>query len=289
MQFFYLFSFVVAASYAAALPQPAGLSEKYSNSADTTLASSLEARSYQPESNSQKGSATLTSLWQQDVFRGSSPPLPPLLTREDIQKIVNNVFKESDFSSANIASTIDKFGNGVYHLFDNGERARKKIGEFAGEALERYLSRFVYVIIALGEWMKREQSTIFDTIKSALGDEQYYKIIKEFVNLSAGLTAGSARKEDNASKIILDIIERTDNDVFDDAREIGILFKEAFDNRITLFKMLKFLLKDAEVSKTLHENMSAMITSLGNFLADQKKTHDAIMKELKPPPFEWLP
>ncbi|KAH9277212.1 hypothetical protein BASA83_000074 [Batrachochytrium salamandrivorans] len=265
MQFFYLFSFVVAASYAAALPQPAGLSEKYSNSADTTLASSLEARSYQPESNSQKGSATLTSLWQQDVFRGSSPPLPPLLTREDIQKIVNNVFKESDFSSANIASTIDKFGNGVYHLFDNGERARKKIGEFAGEALERYLSSLLWVM------------------------KQYYKIIKDFVNLSAALTAGSSRKEDNASKIILDIIERTDNDVFDDAREIGILFKEAFDNRITLFKMLKFLLKDAEVSKTLHENMSAMITSLGNFLADQKKTHDAIMKELKPPPFEWLP
>ncbi|KAH6576172.1 hypothetical protein BASA60_004640 [Batrachochytrium salamandrivorans] len=253
MQFFYLFSFVVAASYAAALPQPAGLSEKYSNSADTTLASSLEARSYQPRIKLPKG------LGYFDVAVATRP------------------------------STIDKFGNGVYHLFDNGERARKKIGEFAGEALERYLSRFVYVIIALGEWMKREQSTIFDTIKSALGDEQYYKIIKDFVNLSAALTAGSSRKEDNASKIILDIIERTDNDVFDDAREIGILFKEAFDNRITLFKMLKFLLKDAEVSKTLHENMSAMITSLGNFLADQKKTHDAIMKELKPPPFEWLP
>ncbi|KAH6579328.1 hypothetical protein BASA60_003328 [Batrachochytrium salamandrivorans] len=43
MQFFYLFSFVVAASYAVALPQPAELSEKYSNNVDATLASGLEA------------------------------------------------------------------------------------------------------------------------------------------------------------------------------------------------------------------------------------------------------
>ncbi|KAH6597055.1 hypothetical protein BASA61_003279, partial [Batrachochytrium salamandrivorans] len=48
MQFFHLFSFVVVASYAAALPQPAELSAKYSNSADANLASGLEARSYQP-------------------------------------------------------------------------------------------------------------------------------------------------------------------------------------------------------------------------------------------------
>ncbi|KAH9264522.1 hypothetical protein BASA83_011993 [Batrachochytrium salamandrivorans] len=53
----YLVSFVVVASYAAALPQPAGLSEKYSNGVDITLASILEARSYQPVSNTQEGFA----------------------------------------------------------------------------------------------------------------------------------------------------------------------------------------------------------------------------------------
>ncbi|KAH6566229.1 hypothetical protein BASA62_006826 [Batrachochytrium salamandrivorans] len=66
MQFFHLFSFVVVASYAAALPQPAGQSEKYSNNADATLASGLEARSYQPGLNSQKDSATLVSLKRRD-------------------------------------------------------------------------------------------------------------------------------------------------------------------------------------------------------------------------------
>ncbi|KAH6570397.1 hypothetical protein BASA60_007731 [Batrachochytrium salamandrivorans] len=71
MQFFYLFSFVVVASYAAALPQPAGLSEKYSSNADATLASGLEARSYQPVLNSYKDSATLVSLKRRDNSEGS--------------------------------------------------------------------------------------------------------------------------------------------------------------------------------------------------------------------------
>ncbi|KAH6597970.1 hypothetical protein BASA50_004124 [Batrachochytrium salamandrivorans] len=72
MQFFHLFSFVVAASYAAALPQPAGLSEKYSSNADATLASGLEARSYQPVLNSYKDSATLVSLKRRDNSEGST-------------------------------------------------------------------------------------------------------------------------------------------------------------------------------------------------------------------------
>ncbi|KAH6572796.1 hypothetical protein BASA60_006406 [Batrachochytrium salamandrivorans] len=72
MQFLHLFSFVVVASYAAALPQPAGLSEKYSNNVDTTLASGLEARSYQPELNSYKELATSTLLKR----RGDSLELP---------------------------------------------------------------------------------------------------------------------------------------------------------------------------------------------------------------------
>ncbi|KAH6588305.1 hypothetical protein BASA50_010796 [Batrachochytrium salamandrivorans] len=72
MQFFYLFSFVVVASYAVALPQPAGLSEKYSSNADATLASGLEARSYQPVLNSYKDSATLVSLKRRDDSEGST-------------------------------------------------------------------------------------------------------------------------------------------------------------------------------------------------------------------------
>ncbi|KAH6566233.1 hypothetical protein BASA62_006830 [Batrachochytrium salamandrivorans] len=70
MQLFHLFSFVAVASYAAALPQPAGLSEKYSKNVDTTLASGLEARSCQPGLNSYKDSATLVSLKRRDDSEG---------------------------------------------------------------------------------------------------------------------------------------------------------------------------------------------------------------------------
>ncbi|KAH6577708.1 hypothetical protein BASA60_003905 [Batrachochytrium salamandrivorans] len=71
MQFFHLFSFVVVASYAAALPQPAGLSEKYSSNAGSTLASDLETRSYQPVLDSQKASATLVSLKRRRNYGGN--------------------------------------------------------------------------------------------------------------------------------------------------------------------------------------------------------------------------
>ncbi|KAH6564053.1 hypothetical protein BASA62_008128 [Batrachochytrium salamandrivorans] len=46
---------------------PAGLSEKHSDNADATLASGLEARSYQPELNSQRDSATLVSLERRGI------------------------------------------------------------------------------------------------------------------------------------------------------------------------------------------------------------------------------
>ncbi|KAH9263271.1 hypothetical protein BASA83_013359 [Batrachochytrium salamandrivorans] len=72
MQFFYMSSFVVAVSYAAALPQPAGLSKRYSNNIDNTLAFGLETRSYQPVLNSYKDSATLMSLKRRDDSEGSS-------------------------------------------------------------------------------------------------------------------------------------------------------------------------------------------------------------------------
>ncbi|KAH6565898.1 hypothetical protein BASA60_009757 [Batrachochytrium salamandrivorans] len=63
----------LVASYAAALPQPAGsYLKQYSNNVDATLASGLEARSYQPGLNSYKESATLVSLKRRDDSEGSS-------------------------------------------------------------------------------------------------------------------------------------------------------------------------------------------------------------------------
>ncbi|KAH9245698.1 hypothetical protein BASA83_001512 [Batrachochytrium salamandrivorans] len=66
MQFLCLFSFVVVASYAAALPQPAELSGKYPSNVNNDLASGLEARSYQPVVDTLTDSVALMSLKRRD-------------------------------------------------------------------------------------------------------------------------------------------------------------------------------------------------------------------------------
>ncbi|KAH6590715.1 hypothetical protein BASA50_009179 [Batrachochytrium salamandrivorans] len=124
MQFLHLFSFVVVASYAAALPQPAGLSEKYPNDVDATLAPGLEARSYQPGSNSYKDSAAVMLLKRQDGTK-------------DIKKILDDATKRGDFSSANISSTIDKVGDGIL-IFPRTEKKlhRRLFPVFLGKSKE---------------------------------------------------------------------------------------------------------------------------------------------------------
>ncbi|KAH9270879.1 hypothetical protein BASA83_007032 [Batrachochytrium salamandrivorans] len=141
MQLFYLLLFVVVASYAAALLQPAEPSGKYSNNVDATLASGLEARSYQPGLNSQKGSATLTSLKRRDDSEGSSGDdsgsdsfLP---STSDPNEPFKSPFTDSNVSSMNLASTIDNVGDGNANLYKDGEKAGQKISGHYGEMVKR--------------------------------------------------------------------------------------------------------------------------------------------------------
>ncbi|KAH9246135.1 hypothetical protein BASA81_016330, partial [Batrachochytrium salamandrivorans] len=143
MQFFHLFSFVVVASYAVALPQPAGLSEKYSNNVDNNLASGLEARSYQPGLNSQKDSATLVSLKRRDNSEessgensGSDSSPPPGTTSNETDD--SSPFTDDNTSSENLASTISKVGDGVASLFKEGDLVAKKIGGDSGLGDDQY-------------------------------------------------------------------------------------------------------------------------------------------------------
>ncbi|KAH6598387.1 hypothetical protein BASA50_003807 [Batrachochytrium salamandrivorans] len=141
MQFFYLFPFVAVASYAAALPQPAGLSEKYSNNADATLASGLEARSYQPGSNSQKDSATLAELGT-------------LLLSSKIKEVENN--------HADVP--------------ENVKAAGAALSESTGKLLLAYVQYFHYVTNSLKDWVENTGKDIVAVIKSGLGDAEYSKV-----------------------------------------------------------------------------------------------------------------
>ncbi|KAH9253825.1 hypothetical protein BASA81_008132 [Batrachochytrium salamandrivorans] len=173
MQFFYLVSFVVVASYAAALPQPADLSEQYSNGVDITLASILKARSYQPVSNTQEDSPTLMSLERRADSAGSSKGkflfgTPPLSRFDyyEAKKLIDSLFKQSDFSFANISSTINKTGNGFAELSESGEKAGTKIGGSVGDLLSLYLRRSTYVNLALTVSAGSGLNATFSFIKS---------------------------------------------------------------------------------------------------------------------------
>ncbi|KAH6573665.1 hypothetical protein BASA62_002821 [Batrachochytrium salamandrivorans] len=219
MQFFHLFSFVVVASYAAALPQPAGLSEKYSNSVDTNLASILVARSYQPGLNSQKNSATLTLLKRQDDSEGlsednseddyednsegsagdnfeesvgdnseessgensgsDSSPPPDTTPATTPNRVVNVPFTNDDVSSENLASMINNVRDGGYILLGDEEEAGQRIGNHVEDMATMYLGKAAYVTAALGLWLKNSVSGILDVIESGLGEDKYSKIIRD--------------------------------------------------------------------------------------------------------------
>ncbi|KAH9256232.1 hypothetical protein BASA81_005741 [Batrachochytrium salamandrivorans] len=190
MQFFHLFSFVVVASYAAALPQPAELSERHSNNVDANLASGLEARSYQPGLNSQKNSVTLVSLERRDDSEGSSP------STSSPNETFISPFSDLSVSSMNLASTIDQVGNGILDLYKDGEKVGQKIGGDAGDMAATYIRKNTYVGLALSQWTYKSVPGVIDLIEYGLGADEYSEIkpdlLKKIEQLEDKFREGSA-------------------------------------------------------------------------------------------------
>ncbi|KAH6565330.1 hypothetical protein BASA50_004215 [Batrachochytrium salamandrivorans] len=291
MQLFYLLPFVVVASHAAALPQPAGLSEQYSSNVDITLASFFETRSYQHVLNTQEDSATLMSLERRvdsggasgGNSGGSGPPSPPLLTPEDVKDIIASFFKDNDFSSANISSTIDRVQDGIVGFYKDGEKAKKEIGGTAGAMLKRYLERSIYVIVALIDWMEKEAMAILRATRSVVGATKFREIFRAFIAARAESAKLADKKEREVTGAVLNILAKTGT-VIENVNTIHTSFGDLFNNRIALFTLLGSPLKDFEATKVLYGYISNAVTSLTKFLADQQNIHDGIIKALEPPP-----
>ncbi|KAH6560537.1 hypothetical protein BASA60_000278 [Batrachochytrium salamandrivorans] len=287
MQFFHLFSFVVVASYAAALPQPAGLSEQYSNSADSNLVSGLEARSYQPALNSYKESAALMSLKRRDSSDGSSgeksgsrTPPPSTLSPEETQKIIDNAFTKSEVSSKNLASTIDNVGDGVFNFYEDGERAGKMIGGPLGDKVARYIRRSVYVTGVIQGWIKHSASGILGLMKSGLGDEGYSRILPDFIKTSKQLTVEFKAGMKAAAEAVSNILNNVGSDI-ENVQKIDESFDRTFYSRTLLFWELRPLLARFEAGRTLNGDLADIGRSLGKFVTEQQSIHDEIMKELR--------
>ncbi|KAH9271094.1 hypothetical protein BASA83_006636 [Batrachochytrium salamandrivorans] len=296
MQFFYLFSFVVAASYAAALPQPAELSEKHSNNVNATLASGLEARFYQPGLNSYKESATLMLLERRDDSAGSSEedsesdlsPLPDTTpndseesSEEDSESGLSPLpdttfnepfsdpFTEDEISSENLASTINRAGDSDVDLFKGGELAGQRIGGTVGGRLARYLRRAAYVNVALSQWSHESVNDILSLIRSNSGEGEHFEVepgfTKKIKDLEDKSDEGVNAMIDATSKIAKD-----DDSVIENVRNTRRSFKLTFTSRRTLLRMLISKLRLFKDGRTLELQLDDVVTILMSFLKAEK-------------------
>ncbi|KAH6590592.1 hypothetical protein BASA61_005221 [Batrachochytrium salamandrivorans] len=280
MQFFYLFSFVVAASYAAALPQPAELSEKYSNNVDTTLASGLEARSYQPGLNSPKNSATLTLLKRRDVLRDHSESDPSFPSTSGPNKTFGSYFSTSDVSSVNLASTINRVKDDAYIFFKDGELAADKIGDPVRDMVASYFRRYAYVTAALSQWVHISVDGIVDLIKSSLGEDEHSKeepdLTEKIKKLEVKFNADLNAIGDATSNILKDVGFFTEN-----FQNINKLFGRTFNSRWTLLWELFPLLKKFEAGRAIEWDLTSVVHNVSDFLKEQKKLFGKIMEKLE--------
>ncbi|KAH6579334.1 hypothetical protein BASA50_001272 [Batrachochytrium salamandrivorans] len=311
MYFFYLLPFVVVASYAAALPQPAGLSEQYSNNVDVDLASGLEARSYQPVLDIREDLPTLMSLERRGNSggpsgrnRGSgapspspspspSTPLPPTLSSpilppptlfpQEATEILDSAFKRDDFSSANISSTIYKVGDGKVYIYKDGPKAGAAVGGPAGDMLAKYIRRIDYVDTALIRWMQIEFSNITDAIKLAMGEVEFSKISKNFFITLNALGSEVSKNERDAVMIISNIVKHI-NAPIQNIEAMNTLFELALNIRIQFVDKLRSRLEGVEIVKTLYGYLSNTIASIMKFSIDQQGLYVEIIKALETPP-----
>ncbi|KAH6596798.1 hypothetical protein BASA50_004903 [Batrachochytrium salamandrivorans] len=274
MQFFYLFSFVVVASYAAALPQPAEISEKHSNDVNTNLAYDLETRSYQPVFNSQGDSATLTSLKRRDNG-GSGTSSPPAMTPK---KATSDVFTKDDVSPMNLASTIDKVGDGMYIFFESGERVGKKIGGRAGEMVAKYIRRATYVVFALINWARSSSTETLLTIRSGLGNYDYTAFLPEFTEMAKESDNDFRGRLKATTDGISNILRNVGSDI-ENVQKLDEAFRHIFYNRTSLIYKIRTVLGRFTTGKTLQGYLADISRSIGRFLAGQHHLHLAIIRE----------
>ncbi|KAH6589036.1 hypothetical protein BASA50_010320 [Batrachochytrium salamandrivorans] len=275
MQFFYLFSLVVAVSYAAALPRPAGLSEKYSNSANTTLASGLEARSYQPVLNSYKDSATLMSLKRRDDS-GSGSSLPSDTTPNETD---DPSFIDRFTDTINLASKIVTAINHDSIFFDEGRLAAQKIDGPVAEIVAKYLRRDVYVAFVLSKWVDKSVLGIRDYIKSGLGENEYSKIepdlTKDIKKLEYDFKVGY-----DEILVYISKIAKGDGTVTYNFQKVDTLFEDFFYGNMEFIRKLRFQLEKFEAGETLKKSLADIVGAVNDFILNQSVLCHKIIKGL---------
>ncbi|KAH6575808.1 hypothetical protein BASA61_001923 [Batrachochytrium salamandrivorans] len=286
MQFFHLFSFVVVASYAAAFPQPAELSEKYSNNADITLASGLEARSYQPVVDTQKDSATLVSLERRGNSQGSLGGNGESSTF--LQSIISE-FREpivvSKLGCGALASMIEQVGDDLDDAPEDVKAVGAAIGGDTGDKLVEYFRKALYVSGKLKDWAEDIPEEMVALIKSNLSDEEYSEVESSLKEAYDELTANASEYLDGATDDLSDIEEEVDS-ANQEMKEIHGLFECTFNAYRIYFEVLQRQLNRFEEGEDICELLSYADTNLVNFSNSQQELYDEITQGLEAAPSE---
>ncbi|KAH6566782.1 hypothetical protein BASA62_006489 [Batrachochytrium salamandrivorans] len=246
-------------------PSQRGYLKKYSNNVDTTLASGLEARSYQPGLNSHKESATLMSLKRRDDSEGSDPSPPPATTPNETD---SDPFTNSVTNTINLASTIGKVIDSDYVFFTEGDKVRQKIDGDTGEMVAKYLRRDVYVTSVLNRWVDKSIPTILEKIKSGLGEDEYSKIEPDFTKdikkLEDDFKVGYAKILVYASKIV-----KGDGTVTYNFQKVDTLFEDFFYDNMEFIRKLRLQLEKFEAGEALKKPLADIVEFANDFILKQ--------------------
>ncbi|KAH6582992.1 hypothetical protein BASA61_008241 [Batrachochytrium salamandrivorans] len=266
MQFFYLFSFVVVASYAAARPQPAGLSEKHSDNADATLASGLEARSYQPGLNSQRDSATLVSLER----------------RGNRLRRISHFFDKAETGSLFLPFMIGEIREGFVDVPKNVLAAGKAVGR-TDYWLVNYLNKSLYAANILKEWVEATEKSLVAVIKAGLDGKEYSKVEPLLKDASEKLAADASDNLQQVTAAVSAIGEKTSS-AKPEVETIHAAFGRTFDAYKLYLATLQLQLVRFEAGRTLNRHLSVGVQSLAGFSLRQEELYDEIIEKLETAP-----
>ncbi|KAH6595550.1 hypothetical protein BASA50_005759 [Batrachochytrium salamandrivorans] len=320
MQFFHLVPFVVVASYAAALPQPAGLSDKYSNNVDTNLASGLETRSYQPAFNSQKGSATLVSLKRRDdseddsEFDDSDDDFDDDFDDDDEDDDFDDDFgdnyeddydedydedselenikfefesplDEVEYFSRLISFLTERSEDDHFNVPENVKTAGAAVSGDTGDLLVKYLETALYLSGHLKTWAEESGKGLDIFIRSVLGDEEYSKVEPSLKEAKEKLIANADDNRKEVADALLVIGEKTGSDK-QEMETIHASFGRVFDACRVYLGVLNPQLDKFKAGKLIHGHLSDADKNLVEFSQNQQKLYDEITQGLKDTPSE---
>ncbi|KAH9276218.1 hypothetical protein BASA83_001492 [Batrachochytrium salamandrivorans] len=302
MQFLCLFSFVVVASYAAALPQPAELSGKYSSNVNNDLVSGLEARSYQPVVDTLTDSVTLMSLKRRyddsdesseedDDDSGQVPvtlsratsgedgkpgtsPLTDKTPKSTVWEIKTRLDK-AEFGSLMLSSIIGEVENGPDNVPRNVKAAGETRGGPTGEGLIVYLSRALYISDKLKEWVNDFGRYVILVVYETFGCTDYSKTVRPLREATTALT----KKVRELLKAIDDGIKnitRKTGPFRVQLRNIHSSFERVFGSYGEYFAALQTQLAKFGGGKKIYKSLSDASKSLLRFVEQQDELYGDI-------------